>query len=106
MLALSGALIPKPVLYVTVNEGFRKGVISGPIIILSHKVLKLLLILFLFTGLGSFLAREDIFTAVSLTGRSILGCIAYSMFKELPSLTLNMDVYDPNSKTCFSPQFF
>ncbi len=101
MLALSGALMPGPVLTVTVSESLRRGAIAGPIIILGHGVLELLLIIILFTGFGSFLAREDVFTAISLIGGSILIWMAYSMFKELPSLTLNMDVHNTKPKNLF-----
>ena len=91
MIALSGALMPGPVLTVTVSESARRGAIAGPLMIFGHGILELLLVLALMAGLAPFLSRNDVFVAVSLLGGVILFWMAYGMFKELPTLRLKLE---------------
>lgn len=88
MLALSGALMPGPVLTVTVSESTHRGSVAGPLMILGHGLLELLLIILLLAGLAPFIARDEVFIAVSLVGGTILLWMAWSMVRELPTLQL------------------
>ncbi|MBW2659163.1 MAG: LysE family transporter [Deltaproteobacteria bacterium] len=88
MLALSGALMPGPVLTVTISESSRRGAVAGPLMILGHAILELLLVIGLLAGLAPLLARDDVFIFISLAGGAILLWMAYSMFKNLPALQL------------------
>ncbi len=88
VLALSGALMPGPVLSVTVSESARRGAVTGPLIILGHGILELLLVLALLAGLAPLLAGDNAFAAISLTGGAILLWMSYTMFRTLPEATL------------------
>ncbi|MGB5985653.1 MAG: LysE family transporter [Desulfobacterales bacterium] len=94
MIALSGALMPGPVLTVTVSESARRGAIAGPLMIFGHGILELLLVLALMAGLAPLLSRDDVFIAVSLVGGAILFWMALTMFKELPGLRLKLEGSD------------
>ena len=50
VIALSGALVPGPVLSVTVSESTKRGFIAGPMIIFGHGVLEVVLIGIIFLG--------------------------------------------------------
>lgn len=91
MIALSGALMPGPVLTVAVRESTRRGAIAGPLLIFGHGILELLLVLALLAGLAPFLARDDVFVFISLIGGTILLWMAYSMFKDLPTMRLTLE---------------
>ncbi len=54
-LALSGALMPGPLLTVTVAESARIGFRAGPLLMTGHAVLELLLVIAIVYGLGPFL---------------------------------------------------
>jgi threonine/homoserine/homoserine lactone efflux protein len=96
LLALSGALMPGPLLTVTVSESTRRGAIVGPLVIFGHGILELSLITALLLGMAPLLQRNDVFVFISLVGGSILLWMAFSMFKSLPGLSL--DVTPENEK--------
>lgn len=96
LIALSGALMPGPLLTVTVSESTRRGAIAGPLVIFGHGILELSLITALLLGMAPFLQRNDVFVVISLVGGSILLWMAVSMFRSLPHLRL--DVAQANEK--------
>ena len=91
VIALSGALMPGPVLTVTVSESARRGAKAGPLMIFGHGLLELALVLALLGGLAPLFARDEVFIAVSLLGGGILLWMACMMFRELPGLKLAFD---------------
>jgi len=91
MLALSGAMMPGPVFTVTVSESARRGFITGPLMIFGHGILELVLVIALMAGCAPFFARDEVFIAVSLCGGIILTWMAYSMFRDLPQLSLKFE---------------
>jgi len=91
LIALSGALMPGPLLTVTVSESTRRGAITGPLVIFGHGILELSLIAALLLGMAPLLQRDDVFIFISLVGGSILLWMAFSMFKSLPGLRLDME---------------
>jgi threonine/homoserine/homoserine lactone efflux protein len=90
VIALSGALMPGPVLTVTVSESARRGALAGPLMIFGHSILELLLVIALLAGLAPFLARDDVFIFISLLGGAILFWMACMMFKGLPNMRLQL----------------
>ncbi len=90
LIALSGALMPGPLLTVTVSESTRRGAIAGPLVIFGHGILELSLITALLLGMAPLLQRNDVFVFISLVGGSILLWMAFSMFKSLPGLRLEV----------------
>jgi len=98
LIALSGALMPGPLLTVTVSESTRRGAVAGPLMIFGHGILELLLITALLLGLAPLLQRNDVYIFISLMGGSILLWMAFSMFKSLPDLRLNLATEDEKSR--------
>lgn len=89
VVALSGAMMPGPVLTVTINQSFRRGFIAGPLIILGHAILEVVLILLLLAGLGPFLQQEIIIIIISLAGSIVLLFMGIDLFRSLPSWKLD-----------------
>lgn len=98
MIVLSGALMPGPLLTVTISESSRRGASAGPLIILGHGLLELVLMVALLSGMAPFLARDDVFVAIALFGGGILLWMAISMLRSLPTLRLDFDVQAEKSK--------
>lgn len=92
VIALSGALMPGPLLTMTVSESSRRGAIAGPLMILGHGILELALVMALFLGMAPFLKRDDVFIVIALAGGVILFWMAVSMFRSLPTLRLKLDM--------------
>ena len=72
VVALSGALMPGPLLTITVGEATRRGFWAGPLIILGHGLLELTLVLLLLAGLGTILNRPLVLGTVGLVGGGVL----------------------------------
>lgn len=91
VIALSGALMPGPVLTVTISESTKRGFWAGPLIILGHGILELALVVLLLLGLGPYLSQDIVFGVVGVCGAAILMWMALGMFRSIPSLKLNME---------------
>ncbi|MDY6989547.1 MAG: LysE family transporter [Thermodesulfobacteriota bacterium] len=100
VIALSGALMPGPVLTVTISESSRRGIWAGPLIILGHAILELCLVLLLLLGLGPYLRKDLVFGVIAFSGALILMWMAISMFRSIPSLTLSLK---PNASSGTHP---
>ncbi len=86
--ALSGALMPGPVLFVTVRHSAAGGRAAGPLVVTGHAVVEVPLMLAIVFGLGTVL-RTDVFTgAVGLTGGAVLLVMSWGMLRGLPDLRL------------------
>lgn len=91
IIALSGAMMPGPLLTATISESSQRGFLAGPLLITGHGVLELLLLTTLVFGMGPFLQRDDVFAVVAISGGVILLFMAAGMFRSLPSLTLALN---------------
>ena len=90
VIALSGAMMPGPLLTATIGESSQRGFLAGPLLIAGHGILELLLLAALGLGLAPFLRRDDVFVVVAIAGGFILLWMAIGMFRALPSLTLSL----------------
>jgi threonine/homoserine/homoserine lactone efflux protein len=88
VIALSGAMMPGPLLTVTIGESTRHGTAAGPLLILGHALLEFALLVALMLGLKPFLQRDAVFTVIALVGAVILVWMALGMLRSLPGLTL------------------
>ncbi|MHB8138646.1 MAG: LysE family transporter [Smithellaceae bacterium] len=91
IIALSGALMPGPLLTATISETSQRGFIAGPLMIAGHAVLELALVIALLAGLAPFFQLPVVFAASALGGAAILLWMAFGMFRGLPSLTLSWE---------------
>jgi len=76
LLALSGALMPGPVLTVTISESSSRGFWAGPLIIVGHGILELCLVIMLWSGILMSLANPYWTIWWATVG---LGYLGYSM---------------------------
>jgi len=88
IIAFSGAMMPGPLLTATISESSQRGVSAGPLLIVGHAVLEIILLAALTLGLAPFLERSDVFAAVAISGGIILLWLAFEMFRSLPGLTM------------------
>ena len=88
VIALSGAMMPGPLLAATISESARRGFITGPLLIVGHSILELALVISLFVGLAPLLHHAWVFVVIVLTGSLMLFWMAFGMFRSLPALRL------------------
>ena len=88
IIALSGALMPGPLLTATVGESARYGPRAGPLLVVGHAILEFALVVALFLGLAPLLTNNKVTAGISLAGGTILLWLAFGMFRTLSSLSL------------------
>jgi len=89
-IGLSGAVMPGPVLAVTITHAARQGFKAGPLIVLGHALLEAALILALVAGLGPFLTKPLISGVIAGAGALILLWMGAGMLRSLPGLRLDL----------------
>ena len=91
VIALSGALMPGPLLTATISGSSRHGFVTGPLMIAGHAILELGLVIAFLLGLAPFFQQPVAFVATALVGSVILFWMAFGMFRSLPSLRLSWE---------------
>lgn len=82
ILALSGAIVPGPMLTVTIGESIRKGFIAGPLIVLGHGILELSLIIAVALGLSAYITNDAVFNFIAVIGGLFLTYMGYGMISD------------------------
>ncbi|OQW96349.1 MAG: hypothetical protein BWK77_05170 [Verrucomicrobia bacterium A1] len=72
VVALSGALMPGPVLTATISEVLKRGFRAGPLIIVGHAILEITLLVLVIAGLGPWIVREDVKSWLGVGGGVLL----------------------------------
>lgn len=120
LVGLSGAIMPGPVLTITIGEtaarlrtggrggdplpadlsgpasqregsnksGRALGALVGPLVVLGHGILEVLLVAGLVLGLGRLLVLGPVIGTIALVGGGVLVWMAWGMFKSIKDLTL------------------
>ena len=97
VIALSGAMMPGTLLTVTISESSRRGILAGPLLILGHGILEVVLLVALFMGMAPLFKKDWFFIFISIAGGCILLWMAAGMFRSLPFLTLSLEPDDEKS---------
>ncbi|MDD5491691.1 MAG: LysE family transporter [bacterium] len=87
-IALSGALMPGPLLTAVIYESTRHGSKTGPLFILGHAILEMLMIAGIIFGFSQFLSSPTALRIVAIIGSIILFGFGLNMLISLPYLTL------------------
>jgi len=82
IIAISGALMPGPLLAVTVRHTSRQGFVAAPMLVLGHAVLEAVLLALLIFGLIEWLKGDAPIAVVSIAGSCMLLWMAAGMAKE------------------------
>ncbi len=88
IVALSGALMPGPMLTVTISQAATRGWIVGPLVVLGHGILELTLVVAIAYGLGQFLAKASVIGAIGVVGGIVLLWMGWSMVRNARKVSL------------------
>lgn len=83
LVGLSGAMMPGPLLTVTIAESARRGFKAGPLIVLGHAILELALIIALLAGLSFYLKKPLVTNIISIVGGAFLLFIGLNMIRDV-----------------------
>jgi threonine/homoserine/homoserine lactone efflux protein len=90
-IALSGALAPGPLLATVIYESSRRGFKSGPLLILGHALLEMLLVALLILGLSRLIDNPPALKIIALAGSLVLVCFGIRMLVSLPGVSLDLN---------------
>jgi len=81
LIGFSGAMMPGPMLGVTIDGSLKKGWMAGPLTVLGHGILELILIIIMTFGLKDFFSNPIVSGAIGLFGGAFLAWMGYGMIK-------------------------
>lgn len=90
LIALSGALMPGPLLTYTVAEAARRGFWAGPLVMLGHGFLEMGLVILLLLGIGAIINQPVIMGGVALSGAGILWWLGYDLMSSARTSRLDL----------------
>lgn len=82
VMGFSGAMMPGPLLTVDIHESYRRGMKTGPLLVLGHAILELVLVISLTMGLYSVLIQPLFKAIVALLGGLVLLWMGWVMAKD------------------------
>ncbi len=91
LVGLSGAMMPGPVLTVTVGEVTKRGFIAGPLIVLGHGILELSLVIAIVFGIGQILTLNVVVGIIGFAGGLVLLWMGGGMLKSVRGLSLSLE---------------
>lgn len=81
LIGFSGAMMPGPMLGITIDGSLRKGYITGPLVVLGHGILELALVIVMALGLREFFSNPIVSGYIGLFGGVFLAWMGYGMIK-------------------------
>jgi threonine/homoserine/homoserine lactone efflux protein len=90
LIGLSGALVPGPVLSVTIKEAGRRGAKAGPLIVLGHGIAEVAITIALVAGLSAFLASTTLRVIIAVAGGAVLCYMGVRMIESVRSIELDL----------------
>lgn len=91
LIGFSGAMMPGPLLGVTIEGSLQRGFIAGPLIVLGHGILELVLVVAMVLGLKDFFANPAVAGAIGLFGGGFLAWMGYGMIKSSLNRTVSLE---------------
>jgi threonine/homoserine/homoserine lactone efflux protein len=82
LVGLTGALMPGPLLALTISQSARYGFRAGPLIVLGHAILELSLVAALVLGLSRFFSNELFLSSVGLAGGAVLIFMGFTTVRQ------------------------
>ncbi|MEW6141922.1 MAG: LysE family transporter [Chloroflexota bacterium] len=80
MVALSGAMMPGPLLVMTIARAAEDGFWTAPLLMLGHAIAELATVILLIKGAGKYLKRPRVFGIIAVLGAAFLLYMAYGTF--------------------------
>lgn len=82
VVGLSGAMMPGPLLAVSVSEAARRGARAGPLLVLGHAIVELLLVVALVWGLSEVLGQSLVAGIIGVVGGLFLLGMAFVLLRQ------------------------
>lgn len=103
LIGLSGALMPGPVLTVTISQVASKGFWAGPLIVLGHGILELFLVAGVALGLGRILTLGPVIGTIALLGGVFLVYMGIDLLRRFQGLSFSFQAKTEGRKILDHP---
>lgn len=91
VIGLSGALMPGPLLALTVRDTARRGIVAAPLLVLGHGLLEAALVGLVLLGLADWLKGDLAAGVIATAGGAVLLWMAVGMLREVRTLRLETE---------------
>lgn len=91
IVGFSGAMMPGPMLGVTIDGSIKKGFFAGPLVVIGHAVLELLLVVVMVLGLKDFFTNPIVSGLIGLIGGGFLGWMGIDMVRSAVKKTVSIE---------------
>jgi threonine/homoserine/homoserine lactone efflux protein len=91
LIGFSGAAMPGPMLGVAIDGSLKKGWKAGPLLVLGHGILELILIIIMTFGLKDFFSNAAVAGLIGLFGGAFLAWMGYGMMRSVINKTVSLD---------------
>jgi len=91
VLGFSGAMMPGPLLTLTIAETVRRGPIAAPLLILGHAILEGVVVIVVFLGAAEVIQHPGVFSTVAILGGLMMLWMGTGMLRGLSSLRLELE---------------
>lgn len=104
VVGLSGAMMPGPLLTVTIGESARRGFAAGPLVVLGHALLEGVLVVALSLGLASLITAPPVARGIAVVGGIFLIYLGWGMARDawLGRVELGVERAGPEVPGCGS----
>jgi threonine/homoserine/homoserine lactone efflux protein len=99
LIGFSGAAMPGPMLGVTIEGSLKRGYIAGPLVVLGHGILELILILIMTFGLKDFFSNPTVAGLIGVFGGAFLAYMGYGMIKSSINKSISLKGNGSQSNT-------
>ncbi|MBN2372958.1 LysE family transporter [bacterium] len=102
IIALSGAMMPGPLLTITISESIKRGKWTGAFMILGHSILELGLMLLILAGFDHLFKTNKTIGIISLIGGIILLWMGWDTIRKAKGVSLSYKS-EIQGKSCYGP---
>lgn len=95
VVGFSGAMMPGPLLAVTIGESARRGASAGPLIVIGHMILEAALVAAIALGLASFLNKPIVITVIGFAGGAMMCWMGQNMLRSAGAISLKLNANEP-----------
>ena len=103
LISFSGAMMPGPVLSVTISGASEKGFRAGPLVVLGHGLVELILVIALASGMSQWVGGSIFTKTVAIVGGLVLFWMGIAMVMSVRGQSARLDLSGRRRKRTLGP---
>jgi threonine/homoserine/homoserine lactone efflux protein len=103
IIGFSGAVAPGPLLSVTVNDSFRRGIKAGPQLVTGHALLEAVTVIAIAGGLTRLVQNGAIYGGIAFVGGGFIAWMGWQLAKGAVKKTIHLELDAQGDTSRFGP---